>query len=264
MPYREGSLIRQRAIIFNTTTARPVFDSEGILIPSVAEALFDVELNVPAGFFLYTPEVFEDGILDPANPTLDQIYALAEIKAGMQTASALSINGFANVNGVREAKAFLAKVNVVDEFALTNSSIGSFNTANVGSEITMRTLGGHNGDYISHCERYAANEVAYDELEFENLAFLHCDKCYADINPVALSADMDLAKQVSWHKHNLGYMWKYEFNGRPHVFMAARKNPFDATLVASDYIYDGITYRVSPAQAELGDALNLVEFPYAS
>jgi hypothetical protein len=260
MPYREGSLIRQRAIIFNTTTARPVFDSEGILIPSVAEALFDVELNVPAGFFLYTPEVFEDGILDPANPTLDQIYALCDIKAGMQTASALSINGFATVNGVREAKAFLSKINVVDEFALTNKSIGAFNTANVGSEILFRSLGGHNGDFISHCERYAANEVAYDELEFENLAFLHCDKCYADINPVTLSADMDLAKQVSWQKHSLGYMWKYEFNGRPHVFMSARKNPFDAALVASEYIYDGITYKVSAAQAELGDALNLVEF----
>lgn len=260
MPYREGSLIRQRAIIFNTTTARPVFDSEGILIPSVAEALFDVELNVPAGFFLYTPEVFEDGILDPANPTLDQIYALCDIQAGMQTASALSINGFATVNGVREAEAFLDKISVVDEFALTNNSIKTFNLNNAGSEILLRSLGGHNGDFISHCERYAANEVAYDELEFENLAFLHCDKCYADINPVSLSASMDLAKQVSWQKHNLGYMWKYEFNGRPHVFMSARKNPFDASLVASDYIYDGITYRVSAEQAELGDALNLVEF----
>jgi hypothetical protein len=260
MPFREGSLIRQRAIIYNTRTARPVFDSEGLLIPSVAEALFDVELNVPAGYFLYTPDTFGEDILDPVSPTLDQIYSLAEIKAGLQTSSALNLNGFALENGVAVADGYLSKINIVDEFALTNHSLEDHNTANSGGEILLRSLGGSNGDFITHCERYAANEVAYDELEFENLAFLHCDKCYADIAPIELTADMDLKTQASWQKHGLGYMWKYEFNGRPHVFMSARKNPFGALNVGADYSYDGIKYIIDLDQAKVGDALNLVEF----
>jgi hypothetical protein len=260
MPFREGSLIRQRAIIYNTSSARPVFDSEGILIPSVAEALFDVELNVPAGYFLYTPDTFSNGILDPSTPTLEEIYSLAEIKAGMNTNTALNLNGVGLQSGQVVASGYLAKINVVDEFALTNQSLEDHNASNVGGEIKLRSLGGSNGDFITHCERYAANEVAYDELEFENLAFLHCDKCYADTSAVELTASMDLKSQASWQKHKLGYMWKYEFNGRPHVFMSARKDPFSTGYVADSYTYDGIKYSISADQKKLGDALNLVEF----
>ena len=260
MPFREGSLIRQRVVIYNTVTARPVFDSEGILIPSVAEALFDVELNVPAGYFLYTPDTFAENILDANNPTLEQIYALAEVQAGMQTNSTVSLSGFSVTSAGSVADGYLDKIKVVDEFALTSKTLTDFNAQNVGGEIKIRSIGGSNGDFISHCERYAANEVAYEELEFENLAFLHCDKCFADIGPVELTADMDLKLQASWQKHNLGYMWKFEFNGRPHVFMTARKNPFNSGDIVAEYTYDDIKYLLSDEQKDIGDALNLVEF----
>jgi|13_taG_2_1085334.scaffolds.fasta_scaffold00011_102 hypothetical protein len=260
MPFREGSLIRQRAIIFNTDSARPVFDSEGILIPSVAEALFDVELNVPAGYFLYTPDTFEDNILNATDPSLEEIYRLADIKAGMQSNSSINLNGTSSLNGVEVLDGYLSKIKIVDEFALKSKSLSDFNAENVGGELKVRGLGGTNGDFINHCERYAANEVAYDELEFENLAFLHCDKCYADVGAVELSNSMDLRAQASWQKNSLGYMWKYEFNGRPHVFMSARKNPFSDSNVAPEYIYDGVKYKISSKQASVGDVLNLVEF----
>ena len=261
MPFREGSLIRQRAVIFNTTTTSVVFDSEGLLRSSTAGALFDVELNVPAGYFLYTPDTFASGILGDAGAvTLPQIYALADIKAGMQTKSSINLMGFALENGQKVVDGYLSKINIVDEFALENLSLSDYNTANPESGISLRSIGGSNGDFISHCERYAANEVAYDELEFENLAFLHCDKCYADVGAVELTADMDLKHQAAWQKHNLGYMWKFEFNGRPHVFMSGRKSPFGSSNIASDYIFDGVKYSLSVSQRDLGDVLNLVEF----
>ena len=261
MPFREGSLIRQRAVIFNTTTARVVFDSEGLLVDAIAEALFDVELNVPAGYFLYTPDTFESNILGAGGTvTLDEIHALADVKARMQTSTSINLSGFSISNGQQVADGYLDKINIVDEFALENFSLRDFNAANIGDEILLRTIGGSNGDFISHCERYAANEIAYDELEFENLAFLHCDKCYADIGPVELTADMSLKDQASWQKYKLGYMWKYEFNGRPYVFLSARLNPFTSGDIAAEYTYDGIKYKLSADQRKLGDALNLVEF----
>lgn len=263
MPFREGSLIRQRAVIFNTTTARVVFDSEGLLVDAIAEALFDVELNVPAGYFLYTPDTFESTILGAGGAvTLDEIHALADVKARMQTSTSINLSGFSITNGQQVADGYLDKINIVDEFALQNLSLRDFNAANVGDEILLRTIGGSNGDFISHCERYAANEIAYDELEFENLAFLHCDKCYADIGPVELTADMSLKDQASWQKYKLGYMWKYEFNGRPYVFLSARLNPFTSGDIAAEYTYDGVTYKLSANQRKLGDALNLVEFHF--
>jgi hypothetical protein len=257
-PFREGSLIRQRVVIYNNETARPVYDSEGIIADQIAESLFDVDINIPAGMFLWTPNSFDSSALSTV--TLENIYDLADIRSAYRTATSLRLSGDSATGGAIIADGWKTEIKIVDEFDLTDQTLSEYNVANVGSEISFHSTTGSAGDFISSCERYAANEVAYEELEFENISFLHCDRCYADAQPVEIDAGMDFKKQLSWQKHNLGYMWKYVFNGRPNIFMSARKNPFDNSNVRNDYTYDGIQYELDATQELLGDALNLVEF----
>jgi hypothetical protein len=258
-PFREGSLIRQRVVIYNNETARPVYDSEGLIADQIAESLFDVDINIPAGMFLWTPSSFDSSALSTV--TLENIYDLADIRSAYKTAISVRLSGDSATSGAITAGGWKTEIKIVDEFDLTDQTLEDYNTANVGSEISFRSTTGSAGDFISNCERYAANEVAYEELEFENISFLHCDRCYADTQPVDIDdAGMDLKKQLSWQNHNLGYMWKYVFNGRPNIFMSARKNPFDKSNVRNDYTYDGIQYELDATQELLGDALNLVEF----
>lgn len=258
-PFREGSLIRQRVVVYNNETARPVYDSEGLIADQIAESLFDVDINVPAGMFLWTPKAFDATTL--SSVTLENIYDLADIRGAYQTATSLRLSGDSLNNGNVTADGWKTEIKIVDEFGLTDQTLEVYNAANVGSEFSFQSTTGSAGDFISNCERYAANEVAYEELEFENISFLHCDRCYADTQPVDIDdAGMDLKKQLSWQNHNLGYMWKYVFNGRPNVFMSARKNPFDKSNVRNTYTYDDIKYDIDATQELLGDALNLVEF----
>jgi len=258
-PFREGSLIRQRVVIYNNATANPVYDSEGLIADRIAESLFDVDINVPAGMFLWTPSAFDSNTLNSV--TLDAIYDLADIRGAYLTATSLRLSGDSLNSGTATPDGWKTEINIVDEFELTNMSLSAYNAANVGSEFGFMPIAGSAGDFISNCERYAANEIAYEELEFENISFLHCDRCYADTQPVDIDAvGLDLKKQLSWQNHNLGYMWKYTFDGRPNVFMSARKDPFDKDIVRGQYVYDGITYDMTETQQLLGDALNLVEF----
>ena len=258
-PFREGSLIRQRVVIYNNETARPVYDSEGLIADQIAESLFDVDINIPAGMFLWTPGAFDATTL--SSVTLENIYDLADIRSAYKTATSLRLSGDSLNNGTVTADGWKTEIKIVDEFALTNQTLADYNTANVSDTFSFRSTSGSAGDFISNCERYAANELAYEELEFENISFLHCDKCHADTQPVDIGdAGLDLKKQLSWQNHNLGYMWKYVFNGRPNIFMSARKDPFDKDIVRGQYVYDGITYDMTETQQLLGDALNLVEF----
>ncbi len=256
MPFREGSLIRQRVILFNIDTATVLFDSEGIFANPEAESIFDVSINVPAGMFLWTPNAFAANTLNSV--TEQNIYDLAAISGGLQTSAGLTLGDITPDNAGDVA--FETKINVVDQFALTNQTLKAYNALNATAKFSLDYLAGANGDFIDHCERYAANEIAYKELEFENFSFLHCDKCYADIEAVNLTESMSLNDQLTWQKNSLGYLWKYEFNGRPYVFMSRSLNPFSSSLVTDEYVYDGITYKASADQQKVGDLLNLVEF----
>ncbi|MAH50885.1 hypothetical protein CMI37_34030 [Candidatus Pacearchaeota archaeon] len=249
MPFRDGNLIRQRVVLYNVSTARTVFDSEGLIADPAAEAIFDVEINVPVGSFLWTPKAFAAGTL--SSVTTENIYTLADVVSGMQTKGGLAL-------GALEAT-YLSDVNIVDQFAPSNQTLAAYNAANTTAVFTLDVVDGTNGDYIDNCERYAANDLAYEELEFENIAFLSCDKCYADVGPVELTATMSLNEQLSWQKNSLGYLWKYVFNGRPHMFMSRSLTPFSASNVGT-YTHDGITYTLTDSGKALGDALNLVEF----
>lgn len=255
MPFREGNLIRQRVVIYNVDTAAVLFDSEGLAANPDAEAIFDVNLDVPAGMFLWTPSAFDTNILTPT--TSDAINQLADIRAAIQTRGGVRLNG----TTVTDSSAWETKVNIVDQFALSNQTLADYNLANSGGEFSVENTKGTAGSDINHCERYAGNELAYEELEFESISFLHCDKCEADIQGVNLTSSMKLNEQLSWQQRNLGYLWKYSFNGQPNMFMARSLTPF-ATSNVGTYSYDGITYTLSDDQKALGDLGNIVEFHF--
>ncbi len=258
-PYREGSLIRQRVVLYGQTSNTVFYDSEGILVDAEADSIFDVDINVPTGQFLYTKSAFDNNILNPID--LDSIYNLADLRFRYSTATALKLTGDTVNAGTESLEGWKTEIQIVDEFQLTKMSMEDYNAANPNEGFTLRSITGSNGDFISYCERYAANELAYEELEFESISFLHCDKCHADVNPVEMdTGGMDLQTQLSWQNYDLGYMWKYVYNGRPHIFMSARKNPFDKANVTNSYLHNSMKFTMSETQQGVGDLLNLVTF----
>ena len=251
MPFREGNAIRQRVLLLNVDTTRVVYDSENKLSPRGSEAVFDVEINVPIGSFLYTPGSFEAGTLTVNTPTLEEIQTLAEITTFKTSGLVLLSETSSNL---------LDNVSYVDHILLSEIlTLDDYNTNNSTKKFSLDKVKGSAGANINHCSRYAANELAYDALEFEDIAFLSCDKCFADVEGVNLTSSMELNAQLSWPKTNLGYLWKYVFNGRPYVFMSRSLTPFSASNVGT-YTHDSITYTLTNSGKALGDALNLVEF----
>jgi hypothetical protein len=246
LPFVEGNMVRQRVIIvasnFKETQHVVAYDSERIFQID-GDAVFDVEINLPLGECLVTP--------DATSLTLADDFTLLQL----QEHSDLRGFKFANLPRLSDADV-LSKIQHLDLLTETVEVL----SVNVGSGYLIKQIDGSAGDYISHVERYAVNEMVYEELEFENFQYLYCEGCYADINPVSLSAGTKLKDQARWHQNSLGHMWKFVNNGRPYIYMFMRKNPFDAGNVAASYVHSGITISMNAEQQKLGDLLNLVEF----
>lgn len=256
LPHVEGSLIRQRVIIVaSDQTDRNfsiVYDSERKLQIN-GDSAFDIEIDIPLGDVLVTPNAYEATTVELVN----QSVTLAQL----QVLSDLSAFKFADLPKLSDLEsAVLSKIKLV---GVADRSLTDLNDASLEPAFSVKQIIGSAGEYIDHVERYAANELVYEKLEFENFQFLFCEKCYADLNPVNLDSLDGKYEQLNWHKESLGYMWKYIYNGRPYVFMFGRKNPFDSTKVGS-YSFnvgDGtIAAALSADQEKLGDFLNLVEF----
>jgi hypothetical protein len=246
LPFVEGNLVRQRVLIvasnFKESQHVIVFDSERVLQIN-GDALFDVEINLPLGECLVTP--------DASDLVLANGFTLSDL----QDHSDLRAFKYADLPRLSDTNVLtkIQHLNLLDEEVEVLS-------ANNTDGYDLEQIDGAAGEYISHVERYAANEAMYEELEFENFQYLYCEGCYADINPVVLSAQSNLKQQAYWHQNALGHMWKFVFNGRPYIYMFARKNPFDAGNVAGSYMHDTVTVDLTPGQQELGDLLNIVEF----
>ena len=253
MPYVEGNLVRQRVLLATeSVTGRisVVYDSERIIRPD-GDLIFDVEINVPVGEFLLTPGAFEASRV--AEFTTNGVYDLSAIKSlaevvpsfrGVELLSKWEDNAGADI---------LSKSILVDVFDSSNTD----SLADL-SDFSSEVIEGSAPDYINHCERYAGNEVAYDKLEFENVDFIYCEKCYADTPAVSLSETDSLAQQIRWADDSLGYFWKFIFNGKPYMFMFNEKTPFSSSLV-DNYSHAGIDYSFSADQKKVGNLLNLVE-----
>jgi hypothetical protein len=246
LPFVEGNLVRQRVIIvasnFKETQHVIVFDSERLLQLN-GDAIFDVEINLPLGECLVTDDA-ADLVALADGFTLSQLQDRSDLKAFKYT----SLPRLSDADVLTKVKRLDVMLKTV-----TISTDGNF-------ELELETIDSSNGEFISHVERYASNEMVYEELEFENFQYLYCEGCFANINPIELSGSLDLKQQAYWHQNGLGYMWKFIFNGRPYIYMFARKNPFDAANVAASYANAGITVDLNGDQQKLGDLLNIVEF----
>ena len=247
-PYVEGNLVRQRVLLY----AKPlrgdsvlVYDSEGI-IRADGDLAFDVEINVPAGEFLFTADAISDTALlnkfvNNGSYTLEDIKLLGDLLSSTTNVERLS----------GESANLLGEIRFVDIFDSSNTDT----LTNLSFHLDR--IDGSAPDYIDNLERYAGAELAYKNLEFENIDMLYCEGCYADTAPVELSSSDTLAEQLQWHKTKLGYFWKYIFNGKPNMFFFARKNPFLAENVAS-YVSGDLQIVLSDDNKSVGDLLNLV------
>lgn len=253
MPYVEGNLVRQRVLLATeSVTGRisVVYDSERIIRPN-GDLIFDTEINVPVGEFLLTPAAFESSevanFVNNGSYNLTAIKALSELTPRFKAVETLS--KWEDTAGAD----ILSKTTLVDVFDSANT-----NVLNTLADFSNEVINGSAPDYINHCERYAGNEIAYDKLEFENVDFIYCEKCYADTPAVSLSETDNLAKQIRWADSSLGYFWKFIFNGKPYMFMFNESAPFTNSLVA-DYSYNNIEYEFSDDQKKVGNLLNLVQ-----
>ena len=197
LPFVEGNLVRQRVLIvasnFKESQHVIVFDSERVLQIN-GDALFDVEINLPLGECLVTP--------DASELTLANGFTLAEL----QDHSDLRAFKYADLPRLSDGNV-LTKIQHLD---LLDEDVEVLSANNTDGYI-LEQIDGAAGEYISHVERYAANEAMYEELEFEDFQYLYCEGCYADINPVVLSSNSTLKQQAYWHQNALGHMWKFVF-----------------------------------------------------
>lgn len=244
-PFLEGNVVRQRVIIVAAGNQRStiVFDSERLLRPD-GDAIFNVELNLPVGKFLMSKSAFSSSTQLAVDFTDTQLQIIASQNKFI----------YSSLPTLDNAAALLSDVVMVDIYERSVMDL-----SDPLSKISIDHIQGSANEYLDHCERYVANEAAYEKLEFENIDFLYCEKCYADVEAVDLSSGLSLNEAAEWAKHKLGYFWKYQFNGLPYMTMFARKNPFDSANVSS-YDHDGISYSIDANHSGVGDLLNLVEF----
>lgn len=248
MPFKEGNIIRQRVILLsvdrrNESANQPVvYDSERLLVAN-GEVGFEVSIDVPYGKVLYTEDAFATNTQIANAYTDAQLQTLVEVK-GFAVDSLLTLDDVNN---------FDTKIKVIDTVARTLETLN----AATGYELTVHE--GDSKEKLNHCERYIHNEEAYRVLEFENVDFLYCEGCFADLKPVELTSSTSIASAINWASDSLGYLWKYIFNGRSYSYMFRSANPFSDTLVENSYVSDEITYNFSAGNKLLGDLLNLVE-----
>lgn len=246
LPFKDGNSYRQRVIIVNTETSAFLYDSERILTQD-GDAAFDVEINLPMGELLYTKSAHDSDMSE------DQAFSSSELDAIV----AIDIP---NVNGSDLSTLDNVQLNKIQFIDLT--SVEEVDTLN---DITDRTfhvekIDAQDGEGMNYCERYAANEDAYQALEFEDISFLSCVGCDGDIQPVDLTL-VNTYQAGNWASENLGYLWKYEFNGRPYMYFFGRSTPVDASEVVGTFTErtDGVQFTFdSSRHAVIGDLLNLV------
>ena len=251
MPFKEGNIIRQRVILIsvdpaNTNADQPiVYDSERLLVTN-GELGFEISIDVPYGTVLYTEDAFAD------NTRLANSYTDAELQ------TLVDVTGFnvTNLLTLDNEADFGTKIKVIDTVNRTMQTL----QAATGYNLTVYQ--GDSKSKLNHCERYIHNEEAYSVLEFENVDFLYCEGCFADLKPVNLTSSTTLASAINWASDSLGYLWKYIFNGRSYSYMFRSLNPFSDTLVVNSYAHENLTYTFTAQNKVLGDLLNLVEFHF--
>lgn len=251
MPFKDGNLLRQRVVLINHDRNPGnnfiVYDSERLLVTN-GEVGFDVSIDVPYGSILYTEGAFDTLRRLSDDYTDDQLDAISAI-TGFNDDGMLTLDDETNV---------LSKIKVINTLKRELQTLNDANLAIPAEAYSLTIHEGSSKKDLDYCERYIHNEEAYRVLEFQQADFLYCEGCFADIEPVNLSGKKS-AYALNWASENLGYLWKYVFNGRSYSYMFRTANPFSDSLVATTYTNDKITYNFSNNERKLGDLLNLVE-----
>lgn len=239
IPYVEGSLVRQRMILGLENPSGvtvPVYDSERLLVAN-GESVFDVQMNLPIGEVLYT----QHGL-----STTVQVAAELQIGGGNAGWSGLTqaqriekLQTFNDVvNFEWDDAEYLSNTNALTEIYLLEI-YGTATQANLSVATGFDTdiiVGSANKALSNKSQRYVGTDLAYKNLQFENVGYIYCEGCHADTECVDLDAleDETVPVQMQWPNNKLGNLWKFEYNGQEYSYMFGRNNPFDAAKV-DDY-----------------------------
>lgn len=223
LPVTEGDTVRQRVVLFNAINENVIFDSEEIL--NVDDTAFEVVIGNDVGEILISQA---NGFTLPS--TTDSIKDLGEDDPrGVYT-----ISGLASLEDLLTTSTFsgiIARLPEVynkpnlDVFASTIAAINGQSITFQG--VTSNSKIGEAGENLSHCERFAAMESAYADLEDAGIDFMYCDGCYADVESIP-SSGLTSVQMERWDKEFLGTAHKTTIAGQSFVTMFASQDPFNS------------------------------------
>lgn len=274
LPYVEGTFVRQRVILgLESASGRtvPVYDSERLLVAD-GEAIFDVEINLPVGEVLYTNKGLAQNVREAAeldiggdddgwkdlDTAADRVESLSKFNsvASCEWDDAQELS-----NEDYKTEIYLLKI-YVSASQQTLEDEGDFD----------RDLehGKANKTISNKSQRYVGVDLAYQNLQLEDVGYIYCEGCHADTECVELDdlSDKELPDQLQWPNQMLGNLWKFEYNGQEYSYMFGHREPFKNTNVSNVTmrVVDGaarnqdLNITFSEDQKKLGDLLNLVVF----
>lgn len=261
LPVTDGENIRQRVLLLDANTEVVLFDSEEIL--SVDDSGFEVVINNDIG----------EVLISKASDFTTSISTTAEIKAlgeddprGTHTLSALT--SLETLVGGATLDDHITRVYDVYNAATVAGFSAATVFGTVHTEATNESIAGSSAAKLTHCERFAAVESAYADLEDTGVDFMYCEGCYADVSMIPADG-LRATEMQRWDQEYLGSAHKSVIGGRPNITMFASPDPLSADHVVSAgtiITHGGQPVRVVPhaESLELGLLLTLNDIRFES
>lgn len=232
-PYESNNLVRQRVVIFDAETEVVRYDSEEIL--STDDSLFEIELGGAVG------ELFVTNTTSYLAPT-----SLAQVQAQ----AAQDIRSLVTVSELPSLQELLAlatgdldsKIDRFDDVYAVAFPASGFTGISANSKDGSASIN------MTQCERFAAIESAYADLEDAGIDFMYCDGCYADTKSIPASG-LTSSEFARWDDLYLGSAHKSVVAGRPHLTMFASPDP-----LSSDHVVNAaVTITPTVTAGSIGD-----------
>jgi hypothetical protein len=220
LPYTDGSILRQRVVLFDASTENAIFDSEEIL--SIDDTRFEVELNNDVGEIIVSKTTGYDAT---------KLTSLAAFKTlGEQDARGVYIvSELESLKDLIDDAATISSNLLVTPDAITAAATSS--TAGLAGA----SVEGSSQISSSHCERFAAFESMYADVEDVAVDFMHFDKAYVDVETIPASG-VSAPEWQTWDEQYLGTAHKATINGQCYVTMFASPDPLSADHVVAGTI----------------------------
>lgn len=218
LPYTDGSILRQRVVLFDADSENPIFDSEEIL--SIDDTRFEVELNNDVGEIIVSKTASYNAAT--------KLTSLAAFKTlGEQDARGVYIvSELESLKDLIDDAATISSNLLVTPDAITAAATSS--TAGLAGA----SVDGSSQISSSHCERFAAFESMYADVEDVAVDFMHFDKAYVDVETIPASG-LSAAEWQTWDEQYLGTAHKATINGQCYVTMFASPDPLSADHVVA-------------------------------